>query len=539
MDGKKLRKIEKGPLQRFKNQNTVVKKFGKMGLKVYKAITGNITSEELQEKLKIPEEKFQEIIEFMLTKKIVEYVDSEKSVEEKQKKPKKKEDKKPTEEEKAEIEEEPEPPKPKSEPTRKLKEEPTKVMKPKAKKEKQKKEEVVEEEFGEIDIPEPSLEPESFIENEEPEPLKKQAEVVEEEFGEITLPGEDEPELPTKQEKESVKEEIKEEQKSMDELEPLEFDDELGPDFGEIPDENKEMKKIEKEEVKEELEPLEFEDEGKEEEWFDIEPEAPPPEEPLGSVEQTIKKKFGERGLKVYSLIDGIRTSEQIMREAGVTEEELVEILDFMDEEGIIKLDYPKAKQPQSEFKRAEPTTTTKKKEEKSPFTPILEEEEKLEVVTIASPIEIPELVEKDLIKTIKMKTQLLLKFGDKGKKLLDKIDGKKDVIELCLDLDIPLPKLKQMLEMLTEEGMITMNPVPREEVRKRYGYDGYAVYKKFGKEGVLLYELIGKDLSLKEMAEKVTDKKEEIIDMFIFIHQVLGIELPLDKEMLKKQLGI
>jgi hypothetical protein len=75
--------------------------------------------------------------------------------------------------------------------------------------------------------------------------------------------------------------------------------------------------------------------------------------------------------------------------------------------------------------------------------------------------------------------------------------------------------------------------------VRKKYGDDGYAVYKKFGKEGLMLYELIGKELTIKQMADKITKEKAKIIDMFIFIHKVLGIELPIDRDVLSKQLGI
>jgi len=58
----KIEKLEKGPLQRFKNQNLLLKKFGEVGLQVYKVITGKRTSEELRKDLDMEEEKFSEIL---------------------------------------------------------------------------------------------------------------------------------------------------------------------------------------------------------------------------------------------------------------------------------------------------------------------------------------------------------------------------------------------------------------------------------------------------------------------------------------------
>jgi hypothetical protein len=91
----------------------------------------------------------------------------------------------------------------------------------------------------------------------------------------------------------------------------------------------------------------------------------------------------------------------------------------------------------------------------------------------------------------------------------------------------------------MLENGMVIMKPMSRADVRKKYGDDGYAVYKRFGKEGLMLYELIGKELTIKQMADKITIDKSKIIDMFIFIHKVLGIELPIDRDVLQKQLGV
>ena len=58
-------KLEKGPLQRFKNQNLLLKKFGETGLQIYKAITGKRTTEELRKDLGIEPGMFNQVVDFM------------------------------------------------------------------------------------------------------------------------------------------------------------------------------------------------------------------------------------------------------------------------------------------------------------------------------------------------------------------------------------------------------------------------------------------------------------------------------------------
>ncbi|MEM4720215.1 MAG: hypothetical protein QXZ30_02135, partial [Candidatus Bilamarchaeaceae archaeon] len=53
-----IKKTEKGPLQRFKNQNLLLKKFGEVGLKIYRAITGKRTIEELKKDLNLEDQMF-------------------------------------------------------------------------------------------------------------------------------------------------------------------------------------------------------------------------------------------------------------------------------------------------------------------------------------------------------------------------------------------------------------------------------------------------------------------------------------------------
>src|SRR3989338_10851587 len=66
------------------------------------------------------------------------------------------------------------------------------------------------------------------------------------------------------------------------------------------------------------------------------------------SMFKRLKDKFGSVGPKVYDLIDGVTTTDQIMKETGVTEKRLVEILNSLEEHGLIKFDYPGKKSKES-----------------------------------------------------------------------------------------------------------------------------------------------------------------------------------------------
>lgn len=57
--------------------------------------------------------------------------------------------------------------------------------------------------------------------------------------------------------------------------------------------------------------------------------------------EQKLREEFGEKGVKIYRLIDGQKNAEQIMKEVGVDEDTIIEIFKFMEKEDMIKLKHP------------------------------------------------------------------------------------------------------------------------------------------------------------------------------------------------------
>ncbi|MEW6036146.1 MAG: hypothetical protein AB1529_06025 [Candidatus Micrarchaeota archaeon] len=529
----RIKKLEKGPLQRFKNQNLLIKKFGEIGLQVYKAITGKRTTAELQKDLGIESALFDQVVNYMQDAGMIELEPTSGKPQAEAPPPKEE----PEEEKPAEEEEKP---------ARKLEEIPP------------------EEELGPAEEELPPLEEKPAKKPKgEKAPAEKEKPFEEFEFEAPKKEEEFQFEAPPAKKKKPAEEEL-----SFEEIKPIEFGEEMAPE--EKPKKKPPKKKVEEIEFGEEVSPVSMEEEApppekppeappaefpKEEEIglsFE-EPARAPPEEPeLSPVEKIISDKYGDIGLQVYSLIDGQRTAEEIMRETGLTEPKLVEILDFMDEQGIIKLDYPKGAGgpaqppppsafggPQMAPPQAQPAAGARKEE--GGFAPLTEGEESLdEARAVPSPVETPIKAPIDIVKSVQLKARLMLKFPqNRGGKVLDQIDGKNDVLDISLKLDLPLYEVSSILGFMMENGMIILKPMSRADVRKKYGDDGYAVYKRFGKEGLMLYELIGKEMTIKQMAEKITTDKAKIIDMFIFIHKVLGIELPIDRDVLAKQLGL
>src|SRR5208283_1595175 len=495
----RIKKIEKGPLQRFKSQNLLLKKFGETGIQVYKAITGKRSTQELKKDLGIEDSLFDQIISYMHDSGMVELEPIS------------------------------------GEPARKpsaLEPEPVEEKEP---------EEPPQEEKSLEELP-PAEETEEGAPPLEEKPARKKVKKPEEvmTFEEIT-PIDIEAETPASEEREGKirpsarrKKRVEESTEVSEEISPVgeEPEEEAQPPSEEAPPEEAPPEETSEEPEEE----PEKEEAGKEEEEISIsafEEEKPREENEneMSPVEKIIFEKYGDLGLRAYSLIDGQRTAEEIMRETGLTEAKLVEMLDFMDEQGIIKLDYPKGQAPSGPSATAfssqpQQQVSEPAKKEEGGFGPMIEGEDSLdEAKAIISPVETPIKAPLDIAKSVQMKVKIMLKYGDKGAKISESADGKNDVLDISLKLNMPLYEVYDILRFMMESGMILMKPMSRADVRKKYGDDGYAVYKRYGKEGLMLYELIGKEMTIQQMADKITKDKAKIIDMFIFIHKVLGIE--------------
>jgi hypothetical protein len=139
---------------------------------------------------------------------------------------------------------------------------------------------------------------------------------------------------------------------------------------------------------------------------------------------------------------------------------------------------------------------------------------------------------------SIIVQVELALRFPHYGSKAYNSIDGQSDVVQIATAAGATLGEVDKVLEFLGRRGGALMRPLKPMEVRSKYGDDGLAIYKKHGREGILVYELIGKEGSVREIVRKSGIEKNRAVDIFIYIHKVLGLDLPVDKQTLLRQIG-
>jgi len=293
-------------------------------------------------------------------------------------------------------------------------------------------------------------------------------------------------------------------------------------------------------------------------------------EDSLSPLEKVLYRKHGSIGVKIYNLIDGEKTAEEILRETGVSEAKLVEILEFMDEQGIIKLEKPeeKAAPADAEAEGGEADSEDKEGEEggekpaREPrFKPIVEdvpegkpfqapaapkkEEKQEKKEDIDEPgedivmVDVPSVAKLSVIQKAMMFTELSTRFPPAARSLFDLADGKRDFVELSLATGMPLFDVDSAMAYFGKKGFISFRQLDRNEIRDRYGEDGFAIYKRFGRDGLLIYEMIGKEASLRDIILKSRLDPDRAIEIFSFIHKVLGLDIPLDRDLIYRQIGL
>ena len=283
-------------------------------------------------------------------------------------------------------------------------------------------------------------------------------------------------------------------------------------------------------------------------------------EESLSPLEKVLYRKHGAIGVKIYNLIDGEKTAEEILRETGVSEAKLVEVLEFMDEQGIIKLEKPEEKKA-DEASGAEGEGEEDGKPAREPrFKPFVEDapegrpfkapdspkkEEKKAEPEIDEPgedivmVDVPAMAKMSVVQKAMMFAELSTKFSPAARRMFDLVDGKRDFVELSLSSGMSLFDVDAAMAYFGKKGFVTFRQLDRNEIKDRFGEDGFSIYKRFGRDGLLIYEMIGKEASLREIILKSKLEPDRAIDIFSFIHKVLGLDIPLDRDLIYRQIGL
>jgi len=257
---------------------------------------------------------------------------------------------------------------------------------------------------------------------------------------------------------------------------------------------------------------------------------------PRTPMEKKLYDRFGSIGIVVYHLVDEVKNPEDILKETKLGEDQLIKILQFMVQEGIIKLERAEEKPtppPKVEMPvevKPEPPKEISKVEIKVPEKPVVYEKKEIYLPTKKG----IKFLDKLLVRAT-----LLRKYGNDGVRVFSQIDSKKASIRMVKDTKISIDRIDEMLRFLSERGVINLKALSIDEIRERYGDEGVTIYNRYGRDGVLLYELIDKRASIRDIVQVSKIPPKSAVEIFAFIHKILGLDIPLDVQLLKKQLGI
>jgi hypothetical protein len=505
------KRIPMKSIEEFKWHTKIIKTFGKKALMLYTAFprTGAPVDEEQIKKLIDDEQSRNSIMEFMIDNGLIELAEGVPAG-------------KPRAAPKEEIAPEAEEEKP---------EEEIAPSAPKA---------------GKRRLPEKKEEEEENVEivpayEEEEKPAEEEAPAEE-------APEEEQPKrryLPQKKEEEEIAPEVEEEKPAEEEAPAEEAPEEEQPKRRYLP----QKKEEEEEKPAEEEAPAEEapEQEKPEEEAA---PEEAPSEEITSEQEETTEEekgpsltpaemivhdKYGEQGVLIFRLIDGKRSVAEVAKESGTSQDKVMEVLKYLDEVGLISLGGAAG--------GTEKGTTAAAETQEEKFAPLSEDTE-------ASPITIDEQKEgvrmaklkpgAAFISKMKIKMSVVFKFGKSGREVLEYLESRKEAnaVHLVIRLNAPINNVEAILAYLKAENYLDLSFMQRDEIRKEFGYDAYIMYKRYGKKGVIFYEVIDKEIPLKKIAELISEKDPaKIIEIFKLIRDVLGIDLPINEEAIKREL--
>ncbi len=328
-------------------------------------------------------------------------------------------------------------------------------------------------------------------------------------------PTEEEKEEEEQEEKEKEEEEIVATEEEKEEEEEEKEGEEKGPTEEEV------------------MEELVVEEAGAEEE---ISEEAEEEKEELNELEKMIKEKFGDKGVEIYRLIDGKRTAEQIMNEAGVEEDTIISLFDFLESRGTIRLERPHGRAPLEEEEGA--ATEKKGVEIAQPIAETIEKPKKEIIIRDMVPIDVPILNKLSLPARMSLEAKLLTKFGAKALRIISKIDDESDIIKLSIENAVNLDELDEMLYSISNSGGCTFATLSEDDIKRKYGDEALEIYKRYGRDGIILYELIGRMDSIRKMVDFSRVDPKKAVEIIIEINELLGIE-GVSKKDLYAELGI
>ena len=224
----------------------------------------------------------------------------------------------------------------------------------------------------------------------------------------------------------------------------------------------------------------------------------------LSPIERSIYLDAGENGVLLFRMADGRITLAEAMQRLGLDDAAMDTLISKLSGKYLFMEMAQEAKKEEIKIERKAQETV---------------------------PIDVPKRTSADSMSSLAVGSEITIRFGPSGKKILDTIDGKLDVAQLAADTMVNLSYVDDLMWFLSEHHTVTFTRLRIEDIKKKYGGTGMAMYNEHGREGIYLYLLLMKT-SDPMAAIRISDiDPAKAVDMMEFILKQINAPVSFNKK--------
>ena len=223
----------------------------------------------------------------------------------------------------------------------------------------------------------------------------------------------------------------------------------------------------------------------------------------LSPIERSVYLDTGENGVLLFRMADGRVTLGDAMQKLGLDEAAMDTLLSKLSGKYLFTVTEQEAKKEEIKIERTVKETV---------------------------PIDVPKRTSSDSMSSLAVGSEITIRFGPSGKKILDTIDGKLDVAQLAADTMVNLSYVDDLMWFLSEHHTVTFTRLRIEDIKKKYGGTGMAMYNEHGREGIYLYLLLMKTSDPMAAIRTSDIDPARAVDMMEFILKQINAPISFNK---------
>jgi hypothetical protein len=224
----------------------------------------------------------------------------------------------------------------------------------------------------------------------------------------------------------------------------------------------------------------------------------------LSPIERSIYLDAGENGVLLFRIADGKTTLADAQQKLGLDDAAMDVLLSKLSGKYLFMETEQEAKKEEIKIERTVKETI---------------------------PIDVPKRTSSDSMSSLAVGSEITIRFGPSGKKILDTIDGKLDVMQLAADTMVTLPYVDDLMWFLSERHTVTFARLSVEDIKKKYGGTGMAMYNEYGREGIYLYLLLMKTSDPMAAIRTSDLDPAKAVDMMEFILKQINAPISFNKK--------